>query len=135
MKLILQGLWKIVFGILAVAAFCCQKPEHQTFPVQQVAQLLHDDSSVVLLDVRAEKEYKSETGHLKGAILLPVRELENRLSELEPYKHRTIVAYCRTGNRSGKAAQLLTEKGFTAINMAGGIIEWNKQNLPVTKEP
>jgi len=120
--------------IIGFAAFNCHKASFQTFPVQQVVQLLHDDSSVVLLDVRTREEFKGETGHLIGAVLIPVQELERRVNELEQYRHRTIIAYCRAGRRSATAAQILTEKGFVAINMDGGMVEWRKLNLPVAQE-
>ena len=117
----------------AVLLFGCHQPSYQTFPPKQVAQLLHDDSTVVLLDVRTPQEYAGDSGHLAGAMLLPVDDLEKQLPSLEQYKHRTIVAYCRSGHRSAKAAQLLTSRGFDAISMEGGIVAWRKENLPIER--
>jgi rhodanese-related sulfurtransferase len=96
--------------------------------------LAHQDSSVLLLDVRTPEEYNNDLGHVAGAMLIPVQELEKRMNELEPYKRKTIIAICRSGNRSGKAADLLTRHGFTAMNMAGGMIRWNEEHLPVARE-
>ena len=97
-------------------------------------KFLGHDTSVVFLDVRTPKEYASETGHLKGAILIPVDSLESHLSELEPYKSKTIIAYCRSGVRSVRAQTILTKHGFHALSMIGGITRWNKELLPVIKE-
>jgi rhodanese-related sulfurtransferase len=98
-----------------------------------VQDLLVEDSSVVLLDVRTPEEFRSETGHLSGAMLIPVQELEHRTVELEQYKERTIIAYCRTGRRSSTAATLLNGKGFNVLNMTGGIVRWNTEQRPVVK--
>ncbi|MBM2840696.1 MAG: rhodanese-related sulfurtransferase [Bacteroidetes bacterium] len=92
------------------------------------------DSTVLLLDVRTPEEYNNELGHVANAILIPVQELEQRVSELEQYKGKTIIAICRSGNRSGKAADLLARKGFTALNMEGGMIRWNDEHLPVARD-
>ncbi len=96
--------------------------------------LVLQDTNVVILDVRTPAEFRSETGHVKGAILIPVQELEERLGELEPFRSKTILAICRSGNRSGRAAKLLNERGFKALNVEGGMLKWNKENLPVVRE-
>lgn len=102
--------------------------------VAQVSDLLLRDSSVVVLDVRTVDEWNSETGHLTNALHIPLQELDARLAELEPYRQKTIVAYCRSGNRSGKAARILMDNGFHALNMVGGIRRWEASGLPVKKE-
>jgi phage shock protein E len=102
--------------------------------VSEARELLSRDSSVMVLDVRTAEEFFSETGHLEGAILLPVQELERRIDELASWKFRTIVVYCRSGRRSRNAATLLGQKGYRAINLEGGIVEWNNQHYPVRVE-
>jgi phage shock protein E len=96
--------------------------------------LLDSDSNVVVLDVRTPGEFTSSTGHLEGAILIPVQDLASRLDELEPYREKTILVYCRTQNRSTVATKLLTEKGFNAVCMTGGIVQWNAEQRPVVVE-
>jgi rhodanese-related sulfurtransferase len=88
---------------------------------------------VLLLDVRTREEFAS--GHIAGALLIPVQELERRMDELEDSRTKTIIAYCRTGNRSGRAAAMLSAKGFTVFNMKGGIVEWDAERLPLIEEP
>lgn len=101
----------------------------------ETLELVRRDPSVLLLDVRTPDEYRGESGHLENSVLVPLQELEQRIDELVPYKARTIIAYCRSGNRSGTAAATLTRKGFSAMNMEGGMVKWNAENLPVIHEP
>ncbi|VAW33655.1 Rhodanese-like domain protein, partial [hydrothermal vent metagenome] len=75
-----------------------------------------------LLDVRQPGEYK--TGHLAGAVLIPLKELPARLTELDSAKPTFV--YCAIGGRSRAAAQLLSGQGFsTVFNMSGGIKAWD----------
>jgi rhodanese-related sulfurtransferase len=76
-----------------------------------------------LVDVRSPEEFASE--HLDGAINIPVGELENRLSELEP-KDQAVVVYCHTGIRSARAASKLAAAGFTKVADLGGMSNWNE---------
>jgi rhodanese-related sulfurtransferase len=111
-----------------------QSPTVPTITIQETFERLKSDSTILLLDVRTPQEWHSATGRLHGAMLIPVQELESRLSELEPYRNKTIIAYCRSGNRSGTAARILNQHGFKAYNMLGGMIQWNRENLPVVME-
>ena len=101
---------------------------------EETQKSVETNPSVVLLDVRTPEEFKGPSGHLANSLLIPVQELERRIGELSQYKDRTIIAYCRTGNRSGKAAAILVRSGFTAMNMEGGIVKWNELKLPVVRE-
>lgn len=96
--------------------------------------LMRADSTVLLLDVRTPGEFSGESGHLAGAVLVPVDELEGRLNELAPEKSRTILVYCRTGRRSARAVAILGKQGFHAVNVQGGIVRWSADQLPVVKE-
>jgi phage shock protein E len=70
-----------------------------------------------LLDVRTLKEYNND--HIENAIHIPVANLKSRLVELKTL-NKPIIAYCASGVRSAKAAQLLKINGIDAIN-GGGI--------------
>jgi phage shock protein E len=127
-------------GLILISAFIgCTGSKNKASSVPSITPIesmkfLGHDTTVVFLDVRTTKEFASETGHLHGAVLIPVDSLENRLRELDPYKSKTIIAYCRTGVRSGRAQSILAEHGFHALSMLGGIARWNKEDLPVEKE-
>jgi rhodanese-related sulfurtransferase/rubrerythrin len=74
-----------------------------------------------LLDVRQPSEY--EQGHISGAQLIPVKQLPERVGELNPEK--PVLAYCAVGGRSRAAAQLLSGQGFGEVyNLSGGIKAW-----------
>jgi rhodanese-related sulfurtransferase len=96
--------------------------------VEQLSEKLETDSSLVLLDVRTEGEFDGPMGHLENAILIPVQNIKDRYTELEGYKDKEIIVYCRSGNRSSKATSFLREKGYNATNLEGGMIAWNKMH-------
>jgi rhodanese-related sulfurtransferase len=88
----------------------------------------------LLLDVRQPDEYTGELGHVPGAILIPLPELPSRLSEIESYRDKQVIAICRTGNRSAKATALLLDSGFQDVwNMAGGTVAWREKGFPVER--
>lgn len=75
-----------------------------------------------LLDVRQPGEY--EGGHLPGAKLIPLAELSSKISEING--DRSVIVYCRSGNRSLSAASMLIGAGFKdVLNMDGGIMAFN----------
>lgn len=81
-----------------------------------------NNSNVIILDVRTEDEYNS--GHIENSVLIPVDDLENKAEELLVNKEQKILVYCRSGNRSKKAADLLVEMGYTNVYDFGGIKDW-----------
>jgi adenylyltransferase/sulfurtransferase len=79
---------------------------------------------LLLLDVREQPEW--DAGHIEGARLLPLSELESRLDELADWRDRPIVAQCHHGGRSAQACQILTSAGFQDLtNLVGGIDAWS----------
>jgi rhodanese-related sulfurtransferase len=95
------------------------------------ATRLYNDDALVL-DVREDKEYAS--GHIPKAKHIPVGQLASRIKELDKYKSRPILVTCRSGHRSARACGMLKKAGFeTVYNQAGGIIAWERANLPVHK--
>lgn len=73
-----------------------------------------------LIDVRTPAEY--ETGFIPTAKNIPLNELAERSSEIDLDKR--IFLYCRSGNRSGQAAQILKDAGFIDVTNYGGIGNW-----------
>lgn len=127
---------RMILAFLLVVSFagCAPGQTGADDPVvapSEVLARITKDSLVIILDVRTKAEFDSPSGHVRGSLLVPVQELEARIAELAPYKTRTIIAVCRSGNRSGKATQILREHGFEALNMAGGMNRWNAEGLPV----
>lgn len=69
-------------------------------------------AGIRVVDVRTPDEYGA--GHVHGALNIPVDDLEKRYGEIGP-PAAPVLLYCRTGNRSGRAAKILQGKGFTAV--------------------
>ncbi|VAW57372.1 hypothetical protein MNBD_GAMMA07-2460 [hydrothermal vent metagenome] len=100
--------------------------------VQEAVRLMND-IEVVVLDVRENTEYSS--GHIRNSIHIPVSSLLKRITELDKHKNKTILAYCRSGNRSNTACRTLNKQGFDNVsNLAGGIMSWTSADLPVSKK-
>lgn len=95
-----------------------------------VAQDYIQSKNAVILDVREQKEY--DAGHVPNSVLIPVGQLEQRLSEIQEHRSRTIVVICHGGKRSATACLHLRKHGFKEpLNIAGGILAWKKANLPI----
>lgn len=86
---------------------------------------------VVYVDVRTPEEWAA--GHVEGAIHIPHTELAARWVELDAYRDDDIVLYCRTGRRSGIAEQILTQAGFEQLHNGGGLIDLQRQGVPVVR--
>jgi rhodanese-related sulfurtransferase len=90
------------------------------------------EKNVVFLDVRSAEEFngkdRDKFGKLKGAINIPVEELEKRAGELNKYKNKEIIVYCSHSHRSPMASYILTQKGFAKVtNMQYGMSEWKNK--------
>jgi rhodanese-related sulfurtransferase len=91
--------------------------------VRSVKELLDADEDFLLLDCREQDEY--DLVRIGGSRLIPLGEIPARLSELEPYRNKRIVAHCHHGGRSLQITQWLRSQGFTTVqNMMGGIDSW-----------
>ena len=78
----------------------------------------------VLIDVRTPQEYKE--AHVKGAILIPVDELEAEIGEYGIEKDAKIGVYCRRGVRAERAREILLGKGYTNVKNLGGFKKLQK---------
>jgi len=83
-----------------------------------------------LLDVRTKPEFNG--GYIKGAMLIPLQELQARVNELDMYKNQPILIYCATGNRSTTASKILLDRGFKDVmNLRMGIMGWGSQGYNI----
>jgi rhodanese-related sulfurtransferase len=78
-----------------------------------------------LLDVREPAEW--DVGHIEGSVHIPMSQLGVRQEELPT--DRTILAVCRSGNRSGMVTQALQRAGYQAENLDGGVLAWRSDGL------
>jgi rhodanese-related sulfurtransferase len=89
-----------------------------------------DAGESILIDVREGFEWRA--GHARGARHIPMTEIPGRMSELP--RQQPIHFICATGNRSGRVAEYLTANGFARpINVAGGMVAWQRAGLPVDR--
>lgn len=97
-----------------------------------LATIMINHEDAVIIDVREENEFKE--GHVINSIHIPLKKIENKLSDLEKYKSRPIIVNCRSGQRSMTACSILSKNGFEKVfNMGGGMLAWKNANLPVNK--
>ncbi len=75
--------------------------------------------SMTIIDVRTESEWN--TGHLEGALHIEWQDILKISSDIQ--KDEEIYLYCRSGNRSGKATQILLEAGYINAKNAGSIFD------------
>jgi rhodanese-related sulfurtransferase len=90
--------------------------------------MIDSEPGVIVLDVRTENEY--EAGHIAGAELVPLSELEQRTGELD--KDDALLVYCKSGTKSVEASNILIQYEFESVyNMEGGINAWVNAGYPV----
>jgi sulfur dioxygenase len=81
---------------------------------------------VQVLDVREPEEFAHGLGHIQGALLVPLGDLEARLAEVSA--QRPVVTVCRSGARSARAAAMLVKAGFVDVaNLSGGMLRWRAE--------
>ncbi len=90
-------------------------------------ELRRQAGAVQIIDVRWPNEW--DAGHIEGSTHVPQDELDDHLEELD--KNRMTVTVCRTGNRSGVAAETLRAEGFRAVSLEGGLVAWADAGLPL----
>ena len=89
-----------------------------------------EGGDVVLIDTREPHEY--EESHLEDGKLVPPGLLADEIAAAAPDKSARTLIYCRSGNRSFKAAEQMQALGYENVaSMAGGILAWQEQGLPV----
>ena len=122
---------KFILSLIIITAFTlgvnAQNSKHQI-----LNQATYQDSlvqpNVTLIDVRTSEEY--ESGHLDKAQNIDFLNEELFMTEIEKFdKSQPIYIYCRSGNRSGKAATLMQELGFQTIyDLEGGYLNWTSKS-------
>ncbi|MBO8126577.1 MAG: rhodanese-like domain-containing protein [Firmicutes bacterium] len=94
---------------------------YQDVAADDVLSRFQRGEKLIIVDVRQPDEYAA--GHIPGAILIPLPNLEDYLDQLD--KETEIFLVCRSGVRSRTAAKILAEKGFRQVrNISGGMLAW-----------
>ncbi len=94
----------------------------------QATQLMNTGKTLVL-DVRDAEQFT--TAHLRDARNIPLKELAQRIGELDKFKSKSVIVVCQTGTQSAKAEGVLKKAGFSEVHgLTGGIAAWQAQGLP-----
>jgi rhodanese-related sulfurtransferase len=91
----------------------------------EVRDLIEGGAQVV--DVRTAKEHG--VSHIEGAAHIPLERLDEEVDQLD--RDRPVVVYCRGGNRSGMAAEALSNSGWDAHSIDGGLVGWAEAGMPI----
>lgn len=120
MKIVLKTLVIIIIGLFIVG---CSKEETTTgtmgtITTEEVKEILDNkNENYVLIDVREDDEFNE--GHIPGAVNIPLGNIDS----ITYSTSRTIIVYCKSGNRSNEAAIKLKNMGYNVKDM-GGILNW-----------
>lgn len=117
----MRNLLKFCFALLLAVAACGRSDGD--------ADATPPASGPVYLDVRTPEEFAA--GHVRGTLHIPVEEIEQRWTELEPYRERDMIVYCRTGRRSAAAIEVLEANGFKRLRNGGGLDSLAAQGVAV----
>ncbi len=129
--------WALFLALAVILAMLVTGPLMQlvhgikSIGPMQAVQLVNREGGL-FLDVCQPEEFKA--GHIPNARNVPLSALPEQLKQLEKFKDKPVVISCRSGNRSVKGAVILRKHGFqTVYSLAGGLIGWQRENLPVEK--
>lgn len=121
---------RILISILSVFSFVSFAEQIVDISPQQLQEA--DKTDLLILDVRTPQEYAS--GHVPQAVNIPHKEIAQNIERLLGFKDKTVVVYCRSGFRAGKAANILLENGFTQVkHLDGDMLGWEKSGNPIEK--
>ena len=134
MEFIAQN-WVLIAGIVFVIFMLFFEPLRMRISGIETATVFdavslsnHDDA--IFVDVRETKEMTG--GVINGAYRVPLSSFEKSSTQLDKLTDKPVIVYCRSGNRSVSAAGKLKKKGFSRVyNLAGGILAWQKEKLPL----
>lgn len=95
-------------------------------PTEATRMLNRDDA--VLVDMRDDKAFRE--GHIVSALHAP----DAGKAKLDRYRDRPLIVYCRSGNQSAAYCRQLRKDGFESVyNLKGGLMAWERAELPLTK--
>ncbi len=132
----IAGVAIILLLILSIFILAQKEETHDdaVISVSELKEKIEKNEDIFLLDVRTESEFDGNLGHIEGAVLIPLFELKDRLGELKENKDKEIIAICRSGNRSGRATNILRNEGFNAFNMVGGMIAYRAMEKKIKEK-
>ena len=96
----------------------------------ELTALVNRDAAVIV-DIRPGVEFK--LGHLVDSLNIPYERIASEIGLLEKHRAKIIIVVDKMGQYSGMAGRQLIKQGYEVRRLAGGISEWQTQNLPLVK--
>lgn len=131
-KVLSVGMLLVVTLSSAIGCSSTQSSEgYNEIDSAKTVELVGETKNTLVIDVRGADAYAE--GHIANAINIPFDEFEGKISDLEGYKDQNIILICNTGNKSGKAGQMLVDNGFTKVyNAEDGMDEYDYETTKYT---
>ena len=135
----IQQNWHLFAALVVIVALLALDPVRrrsggiQSVSAVQLPQLMNHEGAIVL-DVGEPAEFNK--GHIPKAINMPVSQLKNDLGRLEKYrtKDTPIVLSSRANQHANRAAAILRKNNFSNLyTLSGGLVSWEKENLPLER--
>ncbi len=121
----------VVLMLTLRAEFQHQSGKMNELSPMQATRLMNNENAVI---VAVSETTDFEKGHIKNAINIPIKELTNKLPDLQKYSDKAVLTYCKSGNQSVRACKVLKQSNFSNVhNISGGLQNWKEANLPVVK--
>ena len=132
-------IWLLLMVVLLAAGGCAESvgltPVFKDVTPQEASDLIQQNEGnpdFQIIDVRTPQEF--DEGHIENAIMIDfyAEDFREKIGRLD--KEKAYFVYCRSGNRSGQAVDIMRELGFQEVyNLSAGIREWTGQGFPVVK--
>jgi rhodanese-related sulfurtransferase len=127
--LLAGGTIAFALAVLAYEASRARSGGQSVGPMDAVRLM---NQGALLLDLRSQGEFHA--GHIRDARHLPQDQVGGAAESLKKYKDKVVIACCESGMRSGAAARVLRNHGFSkVVNLRGGLQAWRAENLPLVK--
>ena len=114
--------YALLLALVLLLTACAQAASYEQITQEEAKQIMDTTNGYILLDTRTQEEY--DQSHIPGALLIPHTEIAQRAADELPDKDQVILVYCRSGNRSKQASEVLAELGYTNVKEFGGIHTW-----------
>lgn len=89
----------------------------------ELKKIMENNDDIFLLDIRTKEEYEED--NIETSVNIPLQNLLYDIDDIDEYKDKKVVVYCRSGHRSITACNLLSMSGFTDLyNLEKGIIDY-----------
>ncbi len=125
MKIFIPAL--LLVFLLTGCAAPAKESGYRQIGMDEAVAMMEEESNYVILDVRTAQEYQDK--HIPDAINVPNETIDTEEIPELPDKEQLILVYCRSGNRSKKAAGKLAALGYTNIVEFGGINDWSGETV------